>query len=282
MSLRLFLYVLQTEAKKSLSYRVDFWITVIGGFLVGVAVPYFMWVSIFHDMPERLAGDAAPELGGFTLIGMIVYYVAAVLVGTVVRGNDLPLTTATDIYEGGLNRYLVYPTHYFPFKFAQQLGALAPALAQLVLLGGAALAWAHWGAGVELGTIGLTPSSVAMGIVSIFAANFLYFCMAYPLQLVAFWADNVWSLLVLLRFSTALLGGALLPLALFPDTYRAWIDYTPFPALFAVPIETLLGRVSLQEWLVQLGVAGLWSIIILGATRSIWARGRRQYTGIGI
>ena len=38
---------------------------------------------------------------------------------------------------------------------------------------------------------------------------------------VAFWADNVWSLMVTQRFVSALLGGAMLPLAVFPESAQA-------------------------------------------------------------
>lgn len=282
MSPTLFFHVILIEAKKSLSYRVDFWLTVIGGFAAGAAVPYFMWTSIFGAGAATAMTDGEMTIGGYSLTGIIIYSIAAVLVGTVVRGSDLPLTIATDIYEGSLNRYLLYPASYLPFKFAQHIGGMVPALGQLFLFGGAGLAWGYWGAGVDLAEIGITPRSALMGFVSIMVANLLYFCLTYPLQLVAFWADNVWSLIVLLRFLTGLLGGAMLPLALFPEVYQSWIQYTPFPALFAVPIETLLGRVDFNAWLLQLAVALAWSLIIAGASRWIWLKGQLRYTGVGI
>lgn len=279
----LFVHVMKIEAKKSLSYRVDFWLTVIGGFLAGAAVPYFMWSAIFEAHTAASATlDGNAEIGGYTLTGIIVYSIAAVLVGTVVRGSDLPMGIASDIYEGGLNRYLIYPADYLPFKYAQQLGGLVPALGQLVLFGSAGLAWGFWGAGITPGELGLSPQTVAMGLLSLLVANLLYFAMTFPLQIVAFWADNVWSLVVLLRFLTGLLGGAMLPLSLFPEVYQSWVEYTPFPALFAVPIQVLLGQIEPSEWATQLAVGIGWAALILGLSRIVWRRGQYKYTGVGI
>ena len=36
-----------------------------------------------------------------------------------------------EIYEGTLTRYLLFPTQYLPFKYAQHLGQMVPGLLQL-------------------------------------------------------------------------------------------------------------------------------------------------------
>ena len=38
-----------------------------------------------------------------------------------------------DIYEGGLNRYLVFPLNYRVVKYAQIVGSLAPIVVQVVI-----------------------------------------------------------------------------------------------------------------------------------------------------
>jgi ABC-2 type transport system permease protein len=62
-----------------------------------------------------------------------------------------------------------------------------------------------------------------------------------PLQLVAFWADNCWSLLVAHRIVASLLGGLLLPLSLFPRWSQPALDALPFRYMFAFPVDVLLG-----------------------------------------
>ncbi|MEM7262105.1 MAG: ABC-2 family transporter protein [Planctomycetota bacterium] len=272
MNARLFRDVFVIEAKRTMSYRVDFWISVIGGLISGIAIPYFMWRWIY----DWEVGEAGVIVGR-TFGQMLAYYIAYALLSRVVRGVDLPMSVSSDIYEGGLNRYLLYPTRYLPFKYAQQLGGMVPHLVQLFAFGAAFL----WFIEVPEG-VGVTAATVLMGLGSAFVANLLYFLLTYPIQLVSFWADNVWSLLVLLRFVTSLLGGGMLPLELFPSFWRDVLSYTPFPTLFYLPVQTLLGEVSVGAWAQSLVVGLGWCVALAAVSHVVWRRGELRYSGVGI
>ncbi|MCA8960798.1 MAG: ABC-2 family transporter protein [Planctomycetes bacterium] len=272
MRLRLLRDVFVIEAKRTMSYRADFWISVVGGLIAGIAVPTFMWSWVFQW--EAAEGGT---IGGRTLGQMVAYYIACALAAKVVRGADLPMTIATDIYQGGLTRYLLFPIRYAPFKYAEQAGAMVPNLLQLTLFGSLFLLVLDLPDGIRV-----TPATVAMAIGMLWVGNLLYFLMAYPLQLVSFWADNVWSLLVMLRFVTSLLGGAMLPLELFPSAWQTLLPYTPFPVLFYLPVQTLLGQVETAAWLEGMSVGLAWCLAIIAVTSGIWRRGTLQYTGVGI
>ena len=89
--------------------------------------------------------------------------------------------------------------------------------------------------------------AIAMSLVSILMGNLLYFLMGYPIHAVAFWADNVWSLDVARRVIAMLLGGGMLPLTLFWPWAQDVLAYLPFRYCYAVPAETLLGRVEFGD-----------------------------------
>jgi ABC-2 type transport system permease protein len=203
--------------------------------------------------------------------------VAVILVAKLVRGADLDgESVSTDIYEGSLSRYLIYPAPYIALKYAQKVGALWPAVVQFVLFGGL------FPFLLSDGAAGSTPASVAMGLVSIAVGNLLYFLMAWPLHGIAFWADNVWSLVVALRLVSGLLGGTMLPLSVFPSWSQPVLDALPFRHCFAEPVHALLGRASLAEWLASTGLALLWCAVFAAAGWAVFARGRLRYTGVGI
>jgi len=121
-----------------------------------------------------------------------------------------------------------------------------------------------------------------MGIGAIVVANLLNFLITFPIQLIAFWADNVWSLMVMHRFASALLGGMLAPLAFFPESAQRALEALPFRYLFAFPVETLLGRVSPAEWAAGMAIAMGWCGVMAMIGRAVWRRGTLQYTGVGI
>ncbi len=270
MRARLFLHVASLEARKAMTYRVDFWIQAILGFAVGIVMPWFLWTAIFAESGQE-------EIAGFRFEGMVLYYVAIALLNKLIRGPDLLSAVSQDIYEGALSRYLVYPAGYLPFKYAQHVGWIAPFSVQLVLFGGVVLFFVP-----DPATAGLSWTGIVMAAPAIAVANLLFFLMSYPLQAVAFWADNVWSLGVLLRFAAGLLGGGMLPLALYPEWAHDALLWSPFPAVFHLPVSALLGRLSLAEWALGLAVGLGWCFVIFAIGQLVWRRGELRYTGVGI
>jgi len=267
---RLFFQVMSIEARRRMSYRVDFWLTALVGFVAEFGVVYFVWTALFAESGKT-------SMGGYSFDAMLLYYIAVILFGKLVRGVDFDNHVSQDIYEGGLNRYLVFPASYFTFKYAQHLGSLIPALLQLTIFGGVCLL------AMDLTTdIQVTAAGVAMCLLSLALANLLYFLMSFPLQTTAFWADNVWSLLVALRFVTALLGGMMVPLALFPHWLGAANDWLPFRCLFAVPVEAFMGRLSFGDWSSAMVLGLSWVAVLATVDAAVWRRGNLQYSGIGI
>ncbi len=270
MKARLFLHVFTIQARKLMSYRADFWLSSVVSFFVELAIMYYLWRAVFAE-------SGSDRIGGFSLDAMILYYVSALLLGKLIRGNDRDVTVSTDIYEGGLTRYLLYPSSYFTFKYAEHLGTLLPAAVQLVIFGvlyGVIAGIPH--------DVALTPATVAMAAISVAASNLLHFALLYPIQLVAFWADNVWSLNVMFRFACMMLGGLMLPLSLFPDWAQPILAVLPFQYLFYVPAMTLLGQVPAAEWALGVAASLGWTAAIALVTRLVWQRGTFQYTGVGI
>jgi len=267
---RLFLQVLSLEARTRMSYRVDFWLNAIVGFLVEFGVIWFLWTAMFQESGREL-------IGGYSRKGMAVYYLAVILLGKLVRTNRFEGAVSNEIYEGGLNRYLLFPASYFPFKYAQHIGNLGPAVLQFLLFGTVTFFWLDVPASQAP-----TLAGVGMALVCVGFANLLYYLLDYVIQLVAFWADNVWSLDVGKWFLASLLGGYMVPLTIFPDGVRKVLHLLPFRFFFDFPARVLLGRVSPAEWAQGLALAAGWCILLALLARAVWRRGRLRYTGVGI
>lgn len=270
MRVPLFLRVVSLEARTRMSYRVDFWLNAVVAFAAQLGVLWFLWAAIF-------AGSGEAAIGGYTLQGMVVYYLAAILLGKMIRGREFETFIAQDIYEGGLNRYLVFPARYFPFKYAQHIGRMAPQAVQVLLF-----------TILVLFVVDLPPEmrptlpAVARTLVAVALANLLHFVLSFPVQCVAFWADNVWSLEVAKRLVVTLLGGAMVPLTVFPHRAQEVLYVLPFRLFADVPVRTLLGEIGTREWAFHM-VSGLaWCVWFGLVARLVWGRGSLQYTGIGM
>ena len=262
--------IFSVEVRKRMSYRADFWINSVVGILVTLSVFWFLTYAMF-------AASGQPTLGGYTERGMILYYIFVTLMGRIVQSNEMEMGISQDIYEGSLTRYLIYPVSYKSVKYAEQVGSVAPQLIQLTLFG--FLAPLIVGIPPE---VQITPASVAMGLTSLILANALHFLLVIPIQAIAFWADNVWSLMIAQRIAITFLGGQLVPISLFPEWTQAILLWLPFPYLYSFPTRSLMGSVSLAEWAFGIVVGTLWCALAAGIGRWIWRRGDLQYSGVGI
>lgn len=266
--MRLFWSMLGVEARKRMTYRVDFWVTSLVGFATELGVAWFIVHAMFA---------AADRVGGFSRDGMLLYYVSVILFSRVVRSNDMEWAVADEIYQGTLSRYLLYPAPYGLLKYATQLGALVPSVVQLALFG----AWAPFVLGIPDG-LQVTPLTALMAAAALVVANAVHFLVTLPIQLVAFWADNCWSLMVAHRIVSFLLGGLMLPLALFPSWAQPILSALPFKYMFAFPVDVLLGRVAAAEYATGLAVALGWCAASAAVAAAVWRRGTLQYTGVGM
>lgn len=264
-SMALHFYVV--ELKKLLSYRAEFWIGFVGSVVSQFGVAFFLWKAIF-------AARGAETLQGYTFGALMLYYLMVPLVERVVNGQEMGFMSS-EIYDGGLTRYLVYPVSYFRVKYMAKMAQTTLYFLQMLLV--LALFLAVFRDPFDLG-----PRSLLMAVPVFLLSGLLIFAFTACLEMLAFWADNVWSILVLNRMITNLLGGGLLPLAFFPERFQAALEYLPWSRLVSFPIRTLQGRVALGEWLRGMGLTVIWFAAFAALAAWLWRKGLRSYAGVGI
>lgn len=267
---RVFAQVFTLELRRQFTYRVDFWLTFAGTLTANVLLAHFLWTAVFRDAKAEV-------LAGYDLRSMILYYVLVALVENITRASIGFGAIANEIYEGTLTRYLVYPTPFFVFRAANVAASACLGLVQLTL----ALTVYFTLFGIPE-SMTLAPKTFLLGTVTACAACALNLVIISLVEMAAFWAENVWTLNVMLMFAMRLLGGALLPLALFPELARRFLPYLPFPYLLYFPIQAFTGQLSLAQWLKGMAIMGAWGAIFAVLAATVWRRGNLRFTGVGI
>lgn len=255
------------EAKRFLSYRVDFWLQFAVSVLAEVVIAYFLWSNLYD-------GDLERKIGGYTFHQMLIYYLFVPFVGRMVRSLE-DFSLATEIREGGINKYLIYPLSYIQYKIMQKVVYSGLALLQMFL----GLFFVAYLLGVE---VNWNVANFSFGILAAFASMLLYGVMLMALEMVAFWAETVWSLGVLLRFIAMFLGGAFVPLSLFPQWSLNILYKTPFPYLFSNPIKTFMGEYTYMQSIEGILITLFWVVPVGLIMLAVYRKGLKQYSGIGI
>ncbi|MFM1847542.1 MAG: hypothetical protein RL417_1016 [Pseudomonadota bacterium] len=263
-----FLEILALELRRRFAYRADFWIRSILSVAVQGILGYAVWAAVF-------GATGMTAVGGYTLSQLVVYYLFAALVALLVR-PDFGFV-ARDIYDGSLTKFFVLPTSFFLYKLGQQSSQSVLVLLQLALV---ALV-VGMNPGGALSGAALKPGSFALGVVACLGAAYLYYVLAFLLELPAFWMEEVWSLPVSLMFAANFLGGLLLPLAAFPLWAQEILAVTPFPYLISFPVRAFLGELGAIDIARGIGVVAVWSVIGHLCIAAVWRRGVARYTGVG-
>ncbi len=257
------------EFKRAFAYRAEFWLGFVGNALSQFAVAYLLWAAVF-------AGIGAKEMNGFSLRDLALYYLLIPLVECVVMGAEMS-HISDEIYGGTLTRYLLYPVSFFRFKYVSSLAQSLVFAGQMALVAAAFLFFFGIPPAFHLTGIGF-----CLGALSVALGTVLYFALAACLEMIAFWADNVWSVMILNRLILHFLGGGLLPLVFFPSAIQSILGFTPFPYLISFPLRFLMGGMAADEAAFGFGVMVFWIGALYALAFWIWRRGSRQYSGVGI
>lgn len=261
--------VFSLEIRKHLSYRVDFWSYFLGAVGAQLAIAYFLWKSIFDFLEVE-------KMQGYSFSGLMLYYLLVPLLNQVIRGAKLGYISE-EIYQGSLTRYLIYPVNFFAYKYTAHAAFSFYSSLQILCGLGLFALFFSWPADMSISFI-----SILGGIFTAFLSGYLFFAISAIFEMVAFWADNVWSLVLMVYYTINLLGGGYIPLSFFPPTVEKILYWSPFPYLLSFPLKTLLGQESLFSWLQGLGILIFWAFVFTGLLSLVWQRGTRQYTGVGI
>jgi ABC-2 type transport system permease protein len=259
-------FLLASELRKILVFRSDFWITFVGQTLVQILIARALWVTIF-------ASQEASIMEGFTLPMMTLYYVIVPIGNRILTGQNMGFLSR-EIYDGTFSRYLLYPISFFQYKSLSYLAQSFFYSGQLLLV---LFLYSFLDTGITL-----ELPQVLLGLVLFLLAAVVYLMLSLSIELLALWVDNIWSLMVMCRFTVNFLGGALIPLAFLPDAFEGALQFTPFPYLVSFPVRTIMGLTSLQEILQGALILVVWIFFFLGVSKFIWRRGQHLYTGVGI
>lgn len=260
--------VVSLEFRKILVFRTEFWVTFLGQSLVQLVIALSLWTSIFEE-------QGVTEMNGFTLPMLTLYYVIVPIGSRILTGENIGFLSR-EIYEGTFTRYLLYPLSWFQYKTLTYIShSFFYALQLMVFFLGYKL---FLSGGITLAEFG----NLLLGVSLFLLSSLMYLLMSTAVELLALWADNIWSLMVMLRFFSNFLGGALIPLAFFPKRAQEILSYTPFPNLVSLPARTIMGLTSSVEIFHGILVIGVWAGILSGVVSFMWKRGQKNYSGVGI
>jgi ABC-2 type transport system permease protein len=255
--LRVALLHLRLGVMNELQYRANFVIQLIQS-LVAIGTGLVVLALIF-DRTDDLAGWSRPELlvvmGVFTFVGGIIGFAIEPNMGRVM--GEIQLGTFDYVLTKPIDSQLLASVREF------RIWRLTDALVGLGVL--------IWGL-IELDS-SLDVSEIAGFAVTLFAGTLLIYCLWLVLTAGAFWFVRMEMVQELF---TGLYRAGQYPVTVYPVWLRTLLTYlVPLGFAITVPSESLTGRLTLMRFLVTVGFV----VLAFSATRLLWLRGTRRYSG---
>jgi ABC-type uncharacterized transport system permease subunit len=257
------------ELRKQLAFRAGF---IVREVLRNVARPIVMicvYWAIFR------AGGAS-SIGSYSFPDLVRYMVLVAILQRLMF-NERSLDLADSIFNGTLTKFLVMPVRYacLPFSRFVEHTLLQAIFASVLWIGGA-LAHPPWW------PFPASALAAAQALVLLVLASYCYYLAVFVVNLLAFWLDVVWTLLVMARFVTLFVGGVLVPVTVMPHAIASIFRWL-FPYwMVTAPIEIWMGKQSTAEFRSGLAIlAGTIALLEL-VRRWMWRCGLRRYTGTGM
>lgn len=258
--------VFSMELRKILAYRSDFWVTFLGQTGIQLLIARALWEAIFQS-------QGVTEMKGYSLPMLTLYYLIVPVGSRILTGENIGFISR-EIYDGSFSRYLIYPLSPFQYKTITYLTYSFFYSIQLIVI----YSIYH----IVYAQTPVSPVDLLTGVTIFLCAAFAYLSLSMMVELIALWADNIWTLMVMLRFFTTFLGGGLVPLDFFPDWAQAILIWTPFPHLIGLPAKAIMGMATGPEIFWGMVTLIIWVLIFQFLIKTIWKHGQRHFTGVGI
>jgi ABC-2 type transport system permease protein len=263
-----FWWIFKLVWTERLVYRVNLLLEVLSSLFSSIIL-VFLWIAIYRS-------SAQDAIGGYQLGEMVTYILGGGLINTFILTTAENPETSQSIQDGTLSNLLIAPINPYAVWLVRDLGTKL-FLFVVGLIGYIVVLFLFRGHLVFPGT----PFYVACFGLSLLLAALLQFLVFEALSLLAFWIENTYGIRFTIRVIMEVVGGAIIPLSLFPELIRDIFLLLPFPFLIYLPMRIYLAKIPLSEIPFELLKEITWIGALALVNLVLWKRGLRQYVSMG-
>lgn len=245
----------------ALTYRAQSVIWMVGG-LVPLTM-MLIWLEI--------AGDGA--VGGYGRDDFALYFLGVFLVRQFTAVWVLFILDRS-IRRGELSPLLLRPIAPIWQHSAEHIGEML--LRSPIIIGVFFIGVALTGVGDRV-----AGAATLLFALALIGAWLIIFHLYYCLGLMAFWIGNAIAFDPLLWSLYTMLGGAVVPLDMFPPAVRPVLALLPFAAALDFPVQILLGRLDAAGMVHGFLVQAAWVGVLCGARSFLWRAGLKRFSAAG-
>ena len=257
--MRALIQIFKTTAKEYSAYRFNFMLWRLRMFL-NLIFNFFLWSAVFYK---------DTHFGPYQKDVMISYILYVSLISTFVMGSR---TAEIGVYinDGTIINILLKPISFFKYYLARDIADksmnIAFALGELCIV-------------VFLFNTKLVfPQNILLFLLFFINGVMISFFINLMLSFVGFWTPEVWAPRFLFTMLVFFVSGSYFPLNLLPSTIYHLLLLTPFPYLFYMPAQSLIGHLDQTLIPLQIGVSYVWVVLTYYLSKRMWSVGNKNFS----
>ncbi|MEI7497754.1 MAG: ABC-2 family transporter protein [Candidatus Falkowbacteria bacterium] len=262
-----YLLIITDEFQRHLAYRANITAYSIGH-IIDVSAQVIIWSVIFSQVSI---------IKGYTLTEMMTYVVFGWFFQHASSNYNFEERVARDIERGTLSSLLIKPISYLRYITACAIGRVGFAFATV------------WGIAVILLLLmhdrlifNFNPIILLIILIMVVIGFFIKLLFSLIIGLFAIWVVEISGTYFSLNIIAKFLSGAMFPIALLPSFFINLTLLFPFAYTLFVPLQLYLGKISIYQGVIGVGVELVWLIILYGIVKLIWHFGLKKYESVGI
>lgn len=233
-----------------------------------------IWMLDTFFVPLVLLMVWKPILSGTPQESSATIYYTLLPLSTMMTAAWHGVFFAQKIRTGELNAYLLKPLHHIWYDITNNISEKAFKL--IILLPAVVITMSFFN--VHLPT---NPAPwVIFGCLLLLCAT-LNFIVELVIGFLAFWLEDISSLINFIDISVFTLGGRLIPVFLFPASIYSYAKFLPFRYLFAFPVEYISGQITYSELSQSLWIMLFWFGLFSAIAYVLWQKGVKNYSANG-
>jgi ABC-2 type transport system permease protein len=233
------------------TYRMEV-LTEIGSLVLRVYILRSLWTALY-------AQNAAPI--DLPLHSMITYATIAMLMSLILEVDGTRLirekvregTIATDLMKP-----ISVPLYFFSDGLGQTVLHAVLVIPSLLI----ALLLVH---------IDVPPPATFAAFLLAFAIGYgVNFFLNFLMNSIAFWTLETFAAQLIVRWTSDLLSGQIIPLTLFPGIFGRLVFALPFAAIYSTPLLIYVGVIPPEQWAVSIAAQAGWLALFAVAASLVW------------
>ncbi|MGB8964515.1 MAG: ABC-2 family transporter protein [Candidatus Cybelea sp.] len=233
------------------TYRVEV-LSEIGSLVLRVYILRSLWTALY-------AQNLEPE--NLPLHSMITYATVAMLMSLILEVDGTRLIREK-IREGTIATDLMKPISVPFYFFSDGLGQtflhallVVPSLLCALLL-------------VRIDVP--APATFAVFLLAFLIAYGVNFFLNFLMNCVAFWTLETFAAQLIVRWTTDLLSGQIIPLTFFPGVVGRIVFALPFAAIYSTPLLIYVGVIPPSQWALSIAAQVAWLLLFALLSSLVW------------